>query len=119
MKYTEEHLWLRDEDDAILIGISEQGIEEIGEVIFVDLPEVGQTVTKDEEIIVIESSDSATDLLAPIDGEVVEVNENFADTPGLLNEDPIGAGWFIKIEASDPSQFDDYIDEAGYRKFIA
>ncbi|WP_085308052.1 glycine cleavage system protein GcvH [Planktotalea arctica] len=119
MKYTEEHEWLRVEDDGVVVGITEHATTQLGDIVFVELPEVGTTVTKDEEIVVIESVKAASDILAPIDGEIVEVNEALAENPALANEDAIGAGWFFKIEPSDPSQMDDLMDEAGYKKFIA
>ncbi|MGH1576462.1 glycine cleavage system protein GcvH [Planktotalea sp.] len=119
MKFTEEHEWLRVEDDGVVIGITEHATEQLGDIVFVELPEVGTTVTKDEEIVVIESVKAASDILAPIDGEIIEVNEALAENPALANEDAIGAGWFVKIEASDASQMDEYMTEAAYKKFIA
>ncbi|QGX99243.1 glycine cleavage system protein GcvH [Roseovarius faecimaris] len=119
MKYTEEHEWLREEDGVIVVGITEHASEQLGDIVFVELPEVGTEVAKDDEIVVIESVKAASDILAPIDGEIVEVNEALADEPGKVNEDPIGDGWFFKIKASDASQMDDYMDEAAYKDFIA
>ena len=119
MKFTEEHEWLRAEGDLIVVGITEHASEQLGDVVFVELPEVETEVTKDEEIIVIESVKAASDVLAPIDGEIVEVNDALTDDPGKVNEDPIGDGWMFKIKPSDPSQMDDYMDEAAYNKFIA
>ena len=118
MKYTEEHEWLREEDGLIVVGITEHASEQLGDVVFVELPEVGMEVTKDEEICVIESVKAASDILAPLDGEIVEVNSAIVDTPGLVNEDPIGDAWFFKIKPSDLSPMDDYMDEAGYQTFI-
>ncbi|WP_371225913.1 glycine cleavage system protein GcvH [Roseovarius sp. 2305UL8-3] len=119
MKFTEEHEWLREEDGVIVVGITEHASEQLGDIVFVELPEVGTEVTKDDEIVVIESVKAASDILAPIDGEIVEVNEALADEPSKVNEDAIGDGWFFKIKASDPSQMDDYMDEAAYQAFIA
>ncbi|SLN39956.1 Glycine cleavage system H protein [Roseovarius litorisediminis] len=118
MKFTEEHEWLRVEDDVVVVGITEHASEQLGDVVFVDLPEVGTEVVKDDEAVVIESVKAASDILAPIDGEIVEVNEMLVDEPGKVNEDPQGDAWFFKIKASDPSQLDDYMDEAAYKKFI-
>jgi len=118
MKYTEEHEWLRPEDDVIVVGITEHAAEQLGDVVFVELPEEGTTVSKDDEIVVIESVKAASDILAPLDGEIVEVNEALVDNPGLVNEDALGDAWFFKIRPSDPSQMDDYMDEAAYRKLI-
>ena len=118
MKFTEEHEWLRVEGDVVVVGITEHASEQLGDVVFVELPEVGDEVTKDDDIVVIESVKAASDILAPIDGEVVEINEVLVDEPGKVNEDPQGDAWFFKLKASDLSQLDDYMDEAAYNKFI-
>jgi|TARA_B110000908_G_scaffold93806_1_gene111158 glycine cleavage system H protein len=118
MKYTEEHEWLRLEDDVVVVGITEHATTQLGDIVFVELPDVGTTVIKDEEIVVIESVKAASDIMAPIDGEIVEVNEALTDNPSQVNEDAIGAGWFFKIKPSDPSQMDGYMDEAAYNAFI-
>lgn len=118
MKFTEEHEWLREEDGLIVVGITEHAAEQLGDVVFVELPETGTEVAKDDEVSVIESVKAASDILAPIDGEIVEVNEAIVDEPGKVNEDPLGDAWFFKMKASDPSQMDDYMDEAAYKDFI-
>ena len=119
MKYTEEHEWLREEDGVIVVGITEHATTQLGDIVFVELPEVGTTVTKDEEVVVIESVKTASDIISPLDGEIVEVNTALADNPSLANEDAIGAGWFFKIMPSDPSQMDGLMDEAAYNAMIA
>jgi len=119
MKYTEEHEWLRPEDDLIVVGITEHATTQLGDIVFVELPEVGATVAKDDEIVVIESVKAASDILAPIDGEIVEINTALADNPALANDDAIGEGWFFKIRPSDASQMDGYMDEAAYNAMIA
>jgi glycine cleavage system H protein len=119
MKYTEEHEWLLPEDDLIVVGITAHAAEQLGDVVFVELPEVGTEVSKDDEIVVIESVKAASDILAPLDGEIVEVNEALADNPGKVNEDPTGDAWFFKMRPSDLSPMDDYMDEAGYNDFIS
>lgn len=118
MKFTEEHEWLREEDDLIVVGITEHAATQLGDLVFVELPEVGTTVLKDDECVVIESVKAASDIISPLDGEIVEVNEALADNPALANEDPTETGWFFKIRPSDPSQMDDYMDEAAYKKLI-
>jgi len=118
MKFTEEHEWLRAEGDTVTVGITEHAATQLGDVVFVELPEAGTTVAKDDEIVVIESVKAASDIMAPIDGEIVEVNEALADNPGLVNEDPLGEAWFFKVKASDPAQMDDYMDEDAYNKLI-
>lgn len=118
MKFTEEHEWLLEDGDLIVVGITEHAAEQLGDIVFVELPDVGTEVTKDDEIVVIESVKAASDILAPLDGEIVEVNEALADEPAKVNEDPMGGGWFFKIRAADASQMADYMDEASYKKFI-
>ena len=119
MKFTEEHEWLREEDGVIVVGITEHAATQLGDVVFVDLPETGMEVTKDEDICVIESVKAASDILAPLDGEIVEVNEAIIDEPGKVNDDPMGDAWFFKIKPSEPEQMDDYMDEATYKAFVS
>ena len=119
MKFTEEHEWLLEEGDLIVVGITEHAAEQLGDIVFVELPEEGTEVTKDEEVVVIESVKAASDILAPLDGEIVEVNTALTDNPGLVNEDAMGAAWFFKIRPSDLRPMEDYMDEAAYRDFIA
>jgi glycine cleavage system H protein len=118
MKFTEEHEWLRVEDDLVVVGITEHAAEQLGDVVFVELPEVGTQVAKDDEIVVIESVKAASDILAPLDGEIVEVNEALVDAPGKVNEDPMGDAWFFKIKPTDLSQMDDYMDEDAYKDLV-
>ena len=118
MKYTEEHEWLRVEGDLIVVGITEHASEQLGDIVFVDLPEADTEVAKDDEVAVIESVKAASDILAPLDGTVVEVNDVLADKPGLVNEDPLGDGWFFKMKVEDLSVLDDLMDEAAYKDFI-
>lgn len=118
MKFTEEHEWLRPEDDVIVVGITEHAATQLGDLVFVELPEPGIMVSKDDEIVVIESVKAASDILAPIDGEIVEVNEALVDNPALVNDDPLGEAWFFKMKPSDPSQMDDMMDADAYAKYI-
>ena len=118
MKFTEEHEWLRVEGDLVVVGITEHAATQLGDVVFVELPEAGTTVSKDDEIVVIESVKAASDILAPLDGEIVEVNEALADNPGMVNEDALGEAWFFKMKADDLSQMDDYMDEDAYKEMI-
>lgn len=118
MKFTEEHEWLRPEDDLIVVGITEHAATQLGDLVFVELPDTGITVAKDDEIVVIESVKAASDILAPIDGEIIEVNEALVDNPALVNEDPLGEAWFFKMKPSDPSQMDDMMDADAYAKYI-
>ena len=119
MKYTEEHEWLEADDEGVVtVGITAHAAEQLGDVVFVELPEVGTSVNKDDEIVVIESVKAASDILAPIDGEIVEVNEAIVSEPGKVNNDPEGDAWFFKIKAEELGQMDDYMDEAAYKSFI-
>ncbi|WP_380053788.1 glycine cleavage system protein GcvH [Falsihalocynthiibacter sp. SS001] len=118
MKFTEEHEWLRVEDDLVVVGITAHAAEQLGDVVFVELPEVGDTVAKDDEIVVIESVKAASDILAPIDGEIVEINQAIVDEPGKVNDDPESDAWFIKLKVEDLSPLDDMMDEAAYKAFI-
>lgn len=119
MKFTEEHEWLRPEGDEIVVGITEHAAEQLGDIVFVELPEVGTEVSKDDECVVIESVKAASDILAPLDGEITEVNEALVDDPGKVNEDPMGDAWFFKIKPADPSQMDDYMTEKEYQDMIS
>ena len=118
MKFTDEHEWLRLDGDVIVVGITDHASEQLGDVIFVGLPEPGTTVAKDDEIAVIESVKAASDILAPVDGEIVEVNEAIVDNPALVKEDPTGDAWFFKMKVEDASVLDDFMDEAAYKDFI-
>ena len=118
MKFTEEHEWLRVEGDEIVVGITIHATEQLGDVVFVELLDEGTTVSKDDEVVVIESVKAASDILAPIDGEIIEVNSTLSDNPAMVNDDPQGDAWFFKMKASDPSQMDEFMDEAAYQKFI-
>ncbi|MBO6602999.1 MAG: glycine cleavage system protein GcvH [Roseicyclus sp.] len=118
MKYTEEHEWLRVEDDLVVVGITEYAATQLGDVVFVELPEEGLEVVKDDEVVVIESVKAASDILAPLDGEIVEVNTALTDNPGLVNEDPTGAAWFFKMKLEDMGAMDDLLDEAAYKALI-
>ena len=119
MKYTEEHEWLRVEGDLVVVGITEHASEQLGDIVFVELPEAGTTVSKDDEAVVIESVKAASDILAPLDGEIVEVNQALSDEPAKVNQDPTGDGWIFKMKIADPSAFDDLMDEAAYKAFIS
>ena len=119
MKFTEEHEWLRVENDLVVVGITEHASTQLGDIVFVELPEEGDTVSKDDEVVVIESVKAASDILAPLDGEITEINPALEDEPAKVNEDPLGAGWFFKIRPSDLSQMDDYMNEAAYNKLIS
>ena len=118
MKFTEDHEWLRVDGDVVVVGITEHAATQLGDVVFVELPETETKVAKGDEIVVIESVKAASDISAPIDGEVVEVNEDLADNPGLVNEDPLGAAWFFKLKVDDLGQMDGFMDEDAYKDMV-
>lgn len=117
VKYTKDHEWVRAEGDHYVIGVSRHAAEQLGDVVFVELPDIGKTFAKGDEMAVVESVKAASDVYAPISGDVVEANMAIVDEPAKVNEDPQGAAWFVKIKASNPAEFDALMDEAAYREF--
>ncbi|MBC7603938.1 MAG: glycine cleavage system protein GcvH [Ramlibacter sp.] len=118
MKYTEDHEWIQLEDhEAAVVGITQHAQEALGDVVFVDLPEVGRVFAKGEVSGVVESVKAAADVFMPIAGEVTEVNEELRANPSLANTDPLGNGWFFKILIKDMEEFDQLMDEPDYIKF--
>ena len=118
LKFTEDHEWVRLEGDIATIGITDYAQEQLGDVVFVDLPDPGKTLEKGAEAAVIESVKAASEVYAPVDGEVTEANGALADNPGQVNSDPMGEGWFFKLKLSDSRQLDPLMDEAAYKSFI-
>ena len=119
LRYSEDHEWVRVEGDVAVIGISDYAQDQLGDVVFVELPEPGRTVTQGEEAAVVESVKAASEVYSPVSGEVVEVNEPLADDPGLVNREPTGGGWFLKVRMSDPGEVEALLDEAAYRNFVS
>lgn len=117
MKFTEDHEWLIAEGDIVTIGITEHAAEQLGDVVFIDLPELGDEVSKGDDCSVIESVKAASDILAPIDGEIVAINESLTDEPGQVNTGAMDT-WFFKIKAADLSQLDELMDEDAYKAHI-
>ena len=118
MKYTKEHEWLRVEGDLVVVGITEHAATQLGDVVFVELPETETMVAEGDEVCVIESVKAASDILAPIDGEIVAVNSKLVDNPGLVNEDPTVAAWFFKLKVDDLTVLDQFLDEDEYQDLI-
>ena len=118
MKYTKEHEWLRVEGELVVVGITQHAAEALGDVVFVELPETETQVAAGDEVCVIESVKAASDILAPIDGEIVAVNEKLVDHHGLVNEDATGAAWFFKLKVDDLSVLDQFMDEDEYQDLI-
>ena len=119
LKFTEEHEWLRVEGDEVVVGITEHAAEQLGDLVFVELPEEGATVAKGDEIVTIESVKAASDIQAPLDGTITEVNTAIVENPSLVNEDPLEAGWFFKMTVENKGELDALMDEGAYREFIA
>ena len=119
LKYSDEHEWVRVEGDVAVVGISNFAQEQLGDVVFVELPEVGRPVSAGDEAAVVESVKAASEVFAPISGQIVEINEALSDNPGLVNQAPTGEGWFVKIKIDDSSEIDKLMDEAAYNAFVA
>ncbi|MEM8540387.1 MAG: glycine cleavage system protein GcvH [Pseudomonadota bacterium] len=119
MKYTEEHEWLRVDGDNVVVGVTQYAADQMGDVVFVELPDADTEISKGDEVVVIESVKVASDILAPLDGTIVEVNSELGDTPDLVNSDPLGAGWIVKMKLKNPSELDGLMDEAAYNALIA
>ena len=117
-KYTTEHEWLSVDGDIATVGITEHAQSQLGDVVFVDLPTVGKTVEQGKDAAVVESVKAASEVYAPITGEIVEVNSKLTDNPGMVNEDAEGSAWFMKIKIADPSQLDGMMDKAAYDKLV-
>ncbi|MDE0725179.1 MAG: glycine cleavage system protein GcvH [Alphaproteobacteria bacterium] len=117
--YTEEHEWLAVEGDIGTCGITEFAQEQLGDIVYVELPEVGRAVAQNDEIAVVESVKAASELYAPVSGEVTESNDGLADDPAKVNADAMGAGWFFKLKISDPSELENLMDGAAYAALVA
>lgn len=118
-KYTKDHEWIRIEGDEGVIGITDYAQEQLGDVVHVDLPEVGGSLSKGDEAAVIDSVKAASEVYAPVDGEVTAVNEALEEDPGKVNSDAEGDGWFLRLKLSDKSQLDGLMDKAAYDDFVA
>ena len=117
-KYTTSHEWVRLEGDVATVGITDHAQTALGDVVFVELPEVGREVGANEACAVVESVKAASDVYAPVAGRVVEANGRLSEDPGLINRDPAGDGWFYKLEVADAAALDELMDEAGYQRFV-
>ncbi len=119
VKYSEDHEWIKVEGDIATVGITQHAQDALGDVVFVELPEVGKTYAQKDTAGVVESVKAAADVYMPVSGEIVEINQALADEPSLANSDPMGAGGFFKVKLSDASQLDALMDEAAYKAFAA
>ena len=119
IKFSEDHEWVEPKgDDMVVIGITDFAQEQLGDLVYVELPEAGDECSRGENISVIESVKAASDLVAPVSGTIVEVNGRLEDEPELVSEDSMGEGWFIKVKLSSPEELDDLMDESAYKNFI-
>lgn len=119
LRYHPEHDWVRAEGDEVVFGITWYAQDALGEVVYYDPPEVGATVTKDSSYGELESVKAVSDIIAPASGEVVAVNSAVQDRPEVINEDPYGEGWLVRVRLSDPAELDALMDEPAYRDYIA
>ena len=119
LRYTEEHEWiLLDENNNLLVGISNYAQEQLGDVVYVELPEIGAVVGAGDEISVVESVKTAGEIKSPVGGTIIEVNDRLADEPEVVNSDPLGEGWFFKMTPDDTSELDHFMDENAYDEYI-
>jgi glycine cleavage system H protein len=119
LKYSKEHEWVATEEAIATIGITDHAQEQLGEIVYIELPAVGEKVSKDDPFGVIESVKAVSDIYAPVSGTVVEVNEDLPESPEIVNEDPYGDGWLIKIRISDTADFDDLMESSEYEEMVA
>ena len=119
LKYHAEHDWARIEGDSAVLGITWYAQDQLGEVVYFDPPEIGSTISKDQPYAEVESVKAVSDVVAPLSGEVTEVNEALSDDPDKVNDDPYGEGWLVKIKLSDPSEVDDLLDAAAYESSLS
>jgi glycine cleavage system H protein len=116
-KFAKTHEWVKVDGNLAVVGISNHAQEKLGDVVYVDLPQVGKVVKKAEAFMSVESVKAASDIYAPVSGKIVEVNEKLSNQPELINKDAEGEGWLVKIEMSDPNELSDLLDEESYRRF--
>ena len=116
--FTTDHEWIRVEGDVATVGISDHAQEALGDIVFAEVPEAGKSLSKGDDAAVVESVKAASDVYAPVGGEVVEGNAALADDPALINRDPEGEGWFFKLKLNDTSELEGLMDEAAYREWV-
>jgi len=116
--FTKEHEWIRVDGDVATVGISNHAQEALGDIVFAEVPDAGRSLSKGDDAAVVESVKAASDVYAPVGGEVIEGNSALADDPALINRDPEGEGWFFKLKLSNASELDGLMDEAAYREWV-
>ncbi len=118
LRFTRDHEWVRLDGDLAVIGVTDYAQSQLGDVVYVELPQIGRRLEQGKEAAVVESVKAASEVYAPVSGEVAEVNEVLAADPATVNADPMGAGWFLKLRPDDPKQLEALMDEAAYRRFV-
>lgn len=118
LRFTKDHEWLRAEGDVFTVGITAYAQKQLGDVVFVDLPALGRAVEAGKEAAVVESVKAASEVYAPIDGTITEINGELATAPSLVNEDPLGKGWFFRLKAKNPDPIAHLMDEAAYQNYL-
>ena len=118
LRYTKEHEWVRVEGDTATVGISEHAQEQLGDIVYVELPEIGKAVERGKQLAVVESVKAASDVYAPVSGEVIEVNDALNDDPSLVNSGAEGEGWFCKLRVKDAGEADKLMDQDGYKAYL-
>ena len=117
-RFTRDHEWVRLDGDLAVVGITDFAQSQLGDVVYVELPEIGRRLERGKEAAVVESVKAASDVFAPVSGEVAEVNDALAADPARVNADPMGAGWFLKMRLADPKELEALMDEAAYQRFV-
>ena len=118
LKYSKEHEWVSVEENIAMVGVTDYAQDELGDIVYVELPKVGDKVTKDDPFASVESVKAVSDIYAPVSGTVVEVNDDLAESPEMINEDPYGDAWMIRIEMSDPEELDDLLSPEEYAQYV-
>ncbi|HKI18734.1 MAG: glycine cleavage system protein GcvH [Candidatus Binatales bacterium] len=119
LKYSKEHEWVATEGSVATVGITDYAQDQLGEIVYVELPAVGDKISKDDPFGVVESVKAVSDIYAPLSGTVVEINEDLPESPEVVNEDPYGDGWLVKVKISDPTELDDLMDNEEYEELVA
>ena len=118
LKYTKEHEWVKIDGDLLIVGITDHAQSELGDIIFIEFPDLNQVISKDEPFGTIEAVKTVADLFAPVSGKIIEINQDLEDNPELVNSDPYGEGWIVKITDFDKSQLDALLDSNNYKEII-
>jgi len=119
LKFTDDHEWLQIDGDSALVGITKHATEQLGDIVFIELPDVGAEFSKDDDVAVVESVKAASDVYMPLDGEITEINDAIVEEPSKVNEDPMGGGWFFRIKLKDPADAEALMDQAAYDAMIS